>query len=46
MSPPVAKSKAPLYRCHSGICEHRILAGPGGEFSLPCSKFLSKDAEE
>lgn len=46
MSTTLAKSKAHLYRCCTNKGEARIMAGHGGEFNLPCSKFFSEDAKE
>ena len=46
MSTTPAKSKAHLYRFCINMGEDRILAGHGGGFNLPCSKFFNKDDKE
>ena len=41
-----SQEQVTLYSCYTSIGEDGILAGPLGEFNLPSSKFLNRDAKE
>ena len=41
-----SQEQVTLYSCCTSMGEGGILTGPLGEFNLPSSKFLNRDAEE